>query len=149
MICGSSEMGQGVLTAIPMLVAEELDADWKTVRVEQAPVDKAYDNPMFQMQATGGSTTVRGHWELMRKAGAAARADARGRGRRASGRCRAGECRTEAGQVIHSSGKKLGYGAARGRRGQAAGAGRREAEGPEGLQASWASARAAWTRRAR
>lgn len=55
-------MGQGVLTAIPMLVAEELDADWKTVHVEQAPVDKAYNNSMFQMQATGGSTTVRAFW---------------------------------------------------------------------------------------
>ncbi len=72
-VCGSSEMGQGVLTAIPMLVAEELDADWKLVSVEQAPVDAAFANPMFGMQATGGSTTVRAHWEPMRKAGAAAR----------------------------------------------------------------------------
>ncbi|MGY0194795.1 molybdopterin cofactor-binding domain-containing protein [Leptothrix sp. BB-4] len=73
-ICGSAEMGQGVLTAIPMLLAEELDADWARVRVEQAPADPAYNNPMFGMQATGGSTTVRGHWEPLRKAGAAARA---------------------------------------------------------------------------
>ncbi|MGA8005409.1 MAG: molybdopterin cofactor-binding domain-containing protein, partial [Burkholderiales bacterium] len=72
-VCGLSEMGQGVLTAIPMLVAEELDADWTKVRVEQAPVDKAYANPMFGMQATGGSASVRGFWEPMRKAGAAAR----------------------------------------------------------------------------
>ncbi len=72
-ICGSSEMGQGVLTAIPMLLAEELDADWNLVAVEQAPVDKAFNNPAFGMQATGGSSTVRGHWEPLRKAGAAAR----------------------------------------------------------------------------
>lgn len=72
-LCGSAEMGQGVLTAIPMMLAEELDADWKRVRVEQAPVDKAYDNPMFGMQATGGSTTVRAHWTPLRQAGAAAR----------------------------------------------------------------------------
>ena len=72
-VCGLSEMGQGVLTAIPMLVAEELDADWTKVRVEQAPVDKAFANPMFGMQATGGSASVRGFWEPMRKAGAAAR----------------------------------------------------------------------------
>ncbi|MDC8785345.1 xanthine dehydrogenase family protein molybdopterin-binding subunit [Roseateles koreensis] len=72
-ICGSAEMGQGVLTAIPMLVAEELDADWKLVSVEQAPADKAYNNPLFGMQATGGSTTVRAHWTPVRQAGAAAR----------------------------------------------------------------------------
>ena len=72
-ICGSSEMGQGVLTSIPMLLAEELDADWSKVGVEQAPVDKAYANPLFGMQATGGSTTIRAHWLPMRQAGAAAR----------------------------------------------------------------------------
>ena len=72
--CGSAEMGQGVLTAIPMLLAEDLDADWKLVSVAQAPADKSFNNPMFGMQATGGSTTVRAHWEPLRKAGAAARA---------------------------------------------------------------------------
>ena len=72
-VCGSAEMGQGVLTAIPMLLAEELDADWSLVSVIQAPADKAYNNPMFGMQATGGSTTVRAHWGPLRKAGAAAR----------------------------------------------------------------------------
>ncbi|MGH8749421.1 MAG: molybdopterin cofactor-binding domain-containing protein, partial [Burkholderiales bacterium] len=67
-VCGLSEMGQGVLTAIPMLLAEELDADWDHVSVEQAPVDKAFANPMFGVQATGGSASVRGFWEPMRKA---------------------------------------------------------------------------------
>src|SRR5258708_8444934 len=71
-VCGLSEMGQGVHTAIPMLVAEELDVDWSRVRVEQAGVDQAFANPIFGMQATGGSTSVRGHWEPMRKAGAPA-----------------------------------------------------------------------------
>jgi isoquinoline 1-oxidoreductase subunit beta len=108
-ICGSSEMGQGVLTAIPMLMAEELDADWKKVSVEQAPVDKAYANPIFGMQATGGSTTVRAHWEPVRKAGAAARQMLVAA---AAAQWKVGpdECRTEAGQVIHKSGKKLSYG---------------------------------------
>src|SRR5512137_2724304 len=55
-ICGLSEMGQGVHMGIASLVAEELDADWKSVRLEQAPADKAYANPLFGMQATGGST---------------------------------------------------------------------------------------------
>ncbi|MGM9485765.1 molybdopterin cofactor-binding domain-containing protein [Ideonella sp. YS5] len=108
-LCGSSEMGQGVLTAIPMLMAEELDADWKKVSVEQAPVDKAYNNPIFGMQATGGSTTVRAHWEPVRKAGAAARQMLVAA---AAAQWKVGpdECRTEAGQVIHKSGKKLSYG---------------------------------------
>jgi isoquinoline 1-oxidoreductase beta subunit len=109
-VCGSAEMGQGVLTAIPMLLAEELDADWKKVRVEQAPVDKAYDNPMFGMQATGGSTTVRAHWDPLRKAGAAAR-EMLVAAAAAQWKVPAGECRTEAGQVMHSSGRKLAYGA--------------------------------------
>ena len=108
-ICGSSEMGQGVLTAIPMLMAEELDADWKKVGVEQAPVDKAYANPVFGMQATGGSTTVRAHWEPVRKAGAAAR-QMLVSAAAAQWKVDPGECRTEAGQVIHKSGKKLSYG---------------------------------------
>jgi len=73
-VCGPVEMGQGVLTAIPMLVAEELDADWSQIRVEQAPTNPVYANPLFGMQATGGSTTVRAYWGPMRKAGAAARA---------------------------------------------------------------------------
>src|ERR671936_2027700 len=72
-IVGLSEMGQGVHTAIPQLVAEELDADWTRVRVEQAPVDEAFKNPIFGIQATGGSTSVNGNWELLRKAGAARR----------------------------------------------------------------------------
>jgi isoquinoline 1-oxidoreductase beta subunit len=108
-ICGLSEMGQGVLTAIPMLVAEELDADWLNVKVKQAPADPAFNNPIFGMQATGGSTSVRGHWEPMRKAGAAARAMLVAA---AAARWKANpaDCRTEEGVVVHKSGKKLSYG---------------------------------------
>jgi isoquinoline 1-oxidoreductase beta subunit len=73
-VMGSAEMGQGVSTAIPMLVAEELDADWNLVSVEQAPVDAAYNNPMMGSQVTGGSTTIRAWWKPMRQAGAQARA---------------------------------------------------------------------------
>lgn len=109
-ICGSAEMGQGVLTAIPMLLAEELDADWKLVSVEQAPVDKAYNNPMFGMQATGGSTTVRAHWEPLRQAGAAAR-QMLVAAAATQWKVPVGECRTEASHVIHTSGRKVAYGA--------------------------------------
>ena len=109
-ICGSAEMGQGVLTAIPMLVAEELDADWRSVSVEQAPVDQAYNNPMFGMQATGGSTTVRAFWEPMRKAGAAARQMLVAAAAQRWG-VPVETCRTEAGEVRHGSNRRLRYGA--------------------------------------
>ena len=110
-ICGSAEMGQGVHTAIPMMVAEELDADWKTVRVEQAPVDQAYNNPAFGMQATGGSTTVRGHWQVVREAGAAARAMLVAAAAQ-QWQVAPAQCRTAEGQVIHPDGRqRLSYGA--------------------------------------
>jgi len=67
-VVAESEMGQGVLTSMSMLVAEELDADWQQVRVRQAPVDPAYG-----WQGTGGSTSVREGWQPLREAGAAAR----------------------------------------------------------------------------
>ncbi|MEZ5647171.1 MAG: xanthine dehydrogenase family protein molybdopterin-binding subunit [Burkholderiaceae bacterium] len=107
-VCGSSEMGQGVLTAIPQLMAEELDADWSQVRVEQAPVSQAFNNPAFGMQATGGSTTVRGHWDVLRKAGATARAMLVAAAAE-QWKVPAAECRTEASHVLHGS-KKLSYG---------------------------------------
>jgi len=63
-----SEMGQGVRTALPMLVAEELKVDWDTIRIEQADADKKYGS-----QTTGGSWSIRLSWEPLRKAGAVAR----------------------------------------------------------------------------
>src|SRR5437899_2135700 len=72
-VIGYSEMGQGITTAIPMLIAEELEVDPTTVRLEQSPAAPEYNNPLFGMQGTGGSTTVRASWMPMRQAGAAAR----------------------------------------------------------------------------
>ncbi len=108
-IVGMSEMGQGVLTSLPMLVAEELEADWSKVRFEQAPADPAYKNPIFGMQATGGSTSVRAHWEPLRKAGAAAREMLIGAAA-ANWKVPRSECRAERGRVLHKSGKSLSYG---------------------------------------
>jgi len=108
-LCGLSEMGQGVHTAIPMLVAEELDADWSKIRVEQAATDPAFKNPIFGLQATGGSSAVRGHWEPMRKAGATARAMLIAAAAE-TWKVDPASCKTEKGEVIHSSGKRLSYG---------------------------------------
>jgi len=70
------EMGQGTYTGLPTLIAEELDADWKQVRVEGAPADAArYNNlQMGKIQGTGGSTALANSYEQLRKAGATARA---------------------------------------------------------------------------
>ena len=73
-IVNHSEMGQGVFTTLPMILADELDADWRNVRFEPAPVDPVYNSPAFGMQATGGSTSTWSSFDPMRKAGAAARA---------------------------------------------------------------------------
>src|SRR5882757_2177800 len=69
------EMGQGIYTAVAMILAEELDADFASVTLEHAPAnEKLYANPAFGIQATGGSTSVRAFWEPLRAAGATARA---------------------------------------------------------------------------
>jgi len=73
LIVSMAEMGQGVLTSLAQLLAEDLEADWRKVRVEQAPVDAAYNNPVLNIQGTGGSSSVRGFWDPLRKAGATAR----------------------------------------------------------------------------
>src|SRR5438445_8255731 len=72
-IVNHSEMGQGVYTALPMLLAEELDANWSKVGFESAPVDPKYNHPVFGMQMTGGSTSVWSSFQQFREAGAAAR----------------------------------------------------------------------------
>src|SRR3954452_16860792 len=68
------EMGQGTYTAIPMLIAEELEVDLASVRLEHAaPNDKLYGNPLLGLEATGGPTAIPAAYEPMRRAGATAR----------------------------------------------------------------------------
>src|SRR5436309_5480140 len=109
-IVDRSEMGQGVTTSLPMLLAEELDADWSKIKIESAPADKAYINPMFGMQGTGGSTSVRAAYTPLRKAGAAAREMLLTAAAETWGVDKS-ECRAEKGAVIHASSKRrLTYG---------------------------------------
>ncbi|MCH9696527.1 MAG: xanthine dehydrogenase family protein molybdopterin-binding subunit [Gammaproteobacteria bacterium] len=70
----SSEMGQGIHTGLALIVAEELDADWDTIRLQQAPLSSEFKNPIFGSQITGGSTSTQAFWEPMRTIGASARA---------------------------------------------------------------------------
>ncbi|MBX3026071.1 xanthine dehydrogenase family protein molybdopterin-binding subunit [bacterium] len=73
MLIGSSEMGQGVMTGLAQLLAEDLMVDWKRVKAEAAPAGSAYANPLFRTQLTGGSASIRGYYQALRLAGATAR----------------------------------------------------------------------------
>ena len=134
------EMGQGITTALPLLVAEELDCDVAQLRFEQAPVDAVYANAtlladglpfrpdddgwvaglarltqykvaeLLGVQTTGGSTSVRDAWTVLRHAGASARSQLVAAAARRWGVAPA-QCTTERGRVLHaSSNRTLGYG---------------------------------------
>ncbi len=100
-----SEMGTGIRTALPMVVADELDADWKRVRIEQAIGDAKYGS-----QDTDGSRSIRDFYGAMRQAGATARLMLE-RAAAAKWDVPVEECRARNHQVVHLSGKRsLGYG---------------------------------------
>ena len=106
----SSEMGQGVYTAIPMLLAEELECDWARITVEMAPADKAYTNPLIGQQLTGGSTAVRAFWTPLRQAGATGR-ELLIRAAAQTWKVKEDECRAANGVVVHkTSQRKARYG---------------------------------------
>jgi isoquinoline 1-oxidoreductase beta subunit len=110
-IVGQSEMGQGVMTAIPMIIADELEAEWSKVRVEQAPADSAYGDPMRGgEQSTNGSRSIRNMLTLWRRAGAAAKEMLVSAAAEQWG-VAPEECIAEQNAVIHRpSGRKIGYG---------------------------------------
>jgi isoquinoline 1-oxidoreductase beta subunit len=102
-----SEMGQGTFTGMAVLVAEELEADWKSVRVVQADADPK----RFGQMSTGGSRSVRQFFDPLRKTGATAREMLRSAAAR-KWKVERSECRAEQGFVVHApSGRKLSYGA--------------------------------------
>jgi isoquinoline 1-oxidoreductase beta subunit len=134
-----AEMGQGAHTGLAMLLAEEMDAAWESVRLEQAPIDPIYNNQaaivgsMFNpdddsvwergarrvvrrilreipnLNGTGGSSSIRDQWLPLREAGAAARLMLIGAAAQSWG-VPARECHTEAGRVRHPSGRSASYG---------------------------------------
>jgi isoquinoline 1-oxidoreductase subunit beta len=106
------EMGQGIYTAVAMILAEELDADFAKVTLEHAPPnEKLYANPAFGIQATGSSTSVRVFWKPLREAGASARAMLV-QAAAQQWQVEPASCTTANGEVTHKeSGRKLSYGA--------------------------------------
>jgi isoquinoline 1-oxidoreductase beta subunit len=106
----NSEMGQGVRTALPMMLADELEADWKKVRIEQSLAGDAFKNPIFGIQLTAGSGSVRGFYEPLRKAGAAGRMMLIAAAAQ-TWKVPEAECKAQKGVVYHTkSGRKLTYG---------------------------------------
>ena len=106
------EMGQGVMTSMPMLVAEELDFDWTKIKTEWAGADPKYGNPNFGgQQLTAGSNSVRGMWKVLRESGAAARSMLITAAAQ-TWSVPESSLTTDKGEVIHqASGRRLKYGA--------------------------------------
>ncbi len=105
------EMGQGVYTSVAMILAEELDADYQQVVLEHAPPnDKLYGNPVFGIQVTGNSNSIRAFWKPLREAGAAGRAMLI-QAAAQQWKVDPASCTASDGQVRHiGSGRKLGFG---------------------------------------
>jgi isoquinoline 1-oxidoreductase beta subunit len=105
-----SEMGQGALTGLAVLFAEELDVELDQLRTVFAPVDARYENGLWGGQFTGGSSSIRGEWTRLRKIAAKTRARLVTAAAQRWG-IETEDCRTEHGQVVHSpTGKRLAYG---------------------------------------
>jgi isoquinoline 1-oxidoreductase beta subunit len=106
---GQTDLGQGTHTGIAMIVADELDADWDSVRTRMALAAEPFKDPEWGIQATGGSTSIRHRWDMLRKAGAAARLMLVRAAAQEWGADPAA-CTTGTGKVFHPDGRSLGYG---------------------------------------
>jgi isoquinoline 1-oxidoreductase beta subunit len=107
-ILAHAEMGQGVWTALPMLIAEELGCDWAKVRVEHAPAGQVYAHPAFGMQMTGGSSSTWSEMDRYRQVGAMAREMLIGAAAE-QWKVERSACRAENGAVV-SGARKLSFG---------------------------------------
>ncbi len=106
---GQTNLGQGTHTGIPMIIADELDAAWENVQVKMALAAEPFKSPVWHAQLTGGSSSIRHRWDMLRKVGAAARqmlveaaAEQWGISRK--------KCITKDGKVFHPDGRSFTYG---------------------------------------
>src|SRR6266446_5681457 len=104
-VVSQAEMGQGIRTTLPAVLAEELGADWLRIRLEDSPTDPAYRNPRINWQFTGNSESTPSFFELMRRMGASAREMLIGA---AAQRWKVdpATCRAEAGKVVHTKSRR-------------------------------------------
>lgn len=109
LVINHSEMGQGSLTGLAVLFAEELDVELDKVRTVFAPADARYENGLWGGQFTGGSSSIRGEWTRQRQAAAKARARLVAAAAQRWG-VASGDCRTGRGQVMHPQAGRLDYG---------------------------------------
>ena len=106
---GQTNLGQGTHTGIPMIIADELDAAWDKVQVKMALAAEPFKSPVWHIQATGGSSSIRHRWDMLRKVGAAARqmlVEAAAKQWKIS----ADQCVAKDSRVIHPDGRSLTYG---------------------------------------
>ena len=110
-IIPSSEMGQGVNTSLSMILAEEMEADWQMIKTENAPVNSDYINPESNSgQMTAGSSSIKGFWDPLRKAGAAVKLMLQQAAAQRWG-IKVEECSAESGYIYRkNSSQKLSYG---------------------------------------
>jgi isoquinoline 1-oxidoreductase beta subunit len=106
---GQTNLGQGTHTGISMIIADELDADWEKVQARMALAAEPFKNPHANAQFTGGSTSIRSRWDLLRKSGAGARRMLMAAAAEEWG-VEAQKCGTEKGRVWHPDGRSLTYG---------------------------------------
>jgi isoquinoline 1-oxidoreductase beta subunit len=106
---GQTNLGQGTHTGIPMIIADELDAAWEKVQVKMALAAEPFKSPVWHEQSTGGSSSIRHRWDMLRKAGAAARqmlVEAAAEQWEIPKK----KCVTKDGKVMHPDGRSISYG---------------------------------------